>query len=83
MIILGAISWQGYVSLLIIVALALNTVFMSVGDPQLLRKSVVFTSSLVLIYNCFVFSLGGIANEGVSIVSSIIGIIRFYKGKEE
>jgi hypothetical protein len=83
MIILGAISWQGYVSLLIIVALALNTVFMSVGDPQLLRKSVVFTSSLILIYNCFVFSLGGIANEGVSIVSSIIGIIRFYKGKEE
>lgn len=83
MIILGALSWQGYVSLLIIVALALNTVFMSLGDPQVLRKSVVFTSTLVLIYNCFVFSIGGIANEGVSIVSSVIGIIRFYKGKGE
>ena len=83
MIILGALSWQGYVSLFIIVALALNTVFMSTGDPQLLRKSVIFTSTLVLLYNCFVFSIGGIANESVSIVSSIIGIIRFYKGKEE
>jgi len=83
MIVSGALSWQGAVSLLIIVALAANTVFLSLGDPQLLRKSILFTSTLVLIYNCFAFSLGGIANEAVSIVSSVIGIIRFYKGKEE
>ena len=82
MVVLGAFSWQGPVSLLIIIALAVNTVCMSYGNPQLLRKSILFTSTSVLIYNVFVFSIGGIANEAVSIVSSVIGIIRFRKEKK-
>ena len=81
MVVLGAFSWQGPVSLLIIFALAANTIFMSFGNPQLLRKSILLTSNCVLIYNVFVFSIGGITNEGISIVSSVIGIIRFRKEK--
>ena len=77
MVLLGALSWESWYSLLIIVALAANTVILSYGNPQLLRKSILVTSSMILVYNCFVFSLGGIANEGLSIISSIIGIIRF------
>ena len=77
MVVLGILSWQGPVSLLIIVALAANTVFLSFGDPQLLRKSILGTSSLVLTYNIFVFSLGGIANEALAILSSSVGILRF------
>lgn len=76
---LGVLSWQGYISLLIIVALAINTIFLSLGKPQLLRKSILLTSSLILFYNIFVFSLGGILNETIAIVSSIVGIIRFHK----
>ena len=83
MVVLGALSWQGPVSLLIISALAANTIFMSFGNPQLLRKSVLGTSSLVLLYNVFVFSLGGIANEGLSIVSSVVGILRFRREKTQ
>ena len=83
MVILGALSWQGPVSLLIISALAANTIFMSFGNPQLLRKSILGTSSLVLLYNVFVFSLGGIANEGLSIVSSVVGILRFRRKKTQ
>lgn len=77
MVALGALSWQGWVSLLIIVALVLNTLFMAFGTPQNLRQSVCFTSALVLAYNIFVFSIGGILNEGLAIVSSFIGILRF------
>ena len=80
--VLGAFSWQGPVSLLIIVALAANTVFMSMRNPQLLRISILFTCSLILLYNVFVFSIGGILNEGVSIVSAAIGIVRFAKKRE-
>lgn len=83
MVVLGALSWQGPVSLLIISALAANTIFMSFGNPQLLRKSILGTSSLVLLYNVFVFSLGGIANEGLSIVSSVVGILRFRREKTQ
>lgn len=75
----GLLSWEGPISLLIIVALALNTLFMAFGTPQILRYSVLFTSSLLLIYNVYVFTVGGILNEGLSIVSSLIGIFRFAK----
>lgn len=81
MVILGALSWQGPVSLLVIIPLAANTLFMSFGKPQLLRKSILFTSTAVTLYNIFVFSIGGITNEVISIISSVIGIIRFRKEK--
>lgn len=83
MVVLGALSWQGPVSLLIIVALAANTIFLSFGDPQLLRKSILATSSLVLLYNIFVFSLGGIANEALAIGSSVVGIFRFRQERQK
>lgn len=79
MIVLGIFSWQGPVSLLIMIALAANTLFMATGKPQLLRKSVIVTCSMILVYNAIVFSIGGMANEGISIISSIIGIVRFRK----
>jgi hypothetical protein len=82
MIAVGFFSWEGWYSLLLIAALAANTVFISLGDNQLLRKSILVTSTMVLIYNIFVFSIGGITNEAVAIVSSIVGIIRFRKSKK-
>ena len=83
MIPLGILSWQGWISLLMIVALSINTVYMSFGRPQLLRKSILFTSTLVLIYSCFVFSIGSILNESLAIISSVIGIIRFRKEQQD
>ncbi len=80
---LGFLSWEGPISLLVIFALAANTIFMSFGNAQLLRKSVIVTSSMILIYNIFVFSLGGIINESVAVVASVIGIITFIKQKKE
>ena len=78
---LGAVTWQGWISLLIILALAVNTLFIAFATSQQLRKSILLTSSMVLLYNVFVWSIGGIANEGLSIVSSIIGILRYRKSK--
>jgi hypothetical protein len=75
----GALSWQGWISLLVITALAVNTVCISIGNPQLLRKSILVTSTMMIVYNAFVFSIGGMTNEGISIVSSVIGIIRYKK----
>ena len=74
---LGAFSWQGPISLLIIFALAINTFFLSLGKPQILKYSILLTSGMILIYNIGVFTIGGIMNEGISIVSAIVGILRF------
>ena len=79
----GALSWQGYISLIPMLALAANTVFMSLGKPQVLRISVLATSSMLTAYNILVFSIGGIANEAISIASSVIGIVRFKKYKTD
>ena len=82
---LGFLSWEGPISLLVIIALAANTIFMSFGDAQLLRKSVIGTSSMILVYNFCIPNptIGGIINESVAIVASIIGIITFIKMKKE
>ena len=77
MVILGIFSWQGPISLLMIMALAINTVILSLGRPQILRQSILVTSTMVIIYNIAVFSIGGIANEAIAIISSVIGIIRY------
>ena len=79
MCLLTALTWQGPVSLLIMIALATNTIFLSLGNPQVLRYSIFFTSSLVLGYNVVVFTVGGIVNELIAIVSSFIGVLRFRK----
>jgi hypothetical protein len=82
MVVLGVFSWQGPISLLMIIALAVNTVFLSLGKPQILRYSILLTSSMILIYNIYVFTIGGMLNESIAIGSSLIGILRFRKGKE-
>ena len=82
MVVLGAFSWQGPISLLMIIALAVNTVFLSLGKPQILRYSILLTSSMILIYNIYVFTIGGMLNESIAIFSSLIGIIRFRRWRE-
>ena len=81
MAILGAFSWQGPISLLIIFALIINTFFLSLGKVQILKYSILLTSGMILIYNIYVFTIGGIMNEGISIISAVIGILRFKNKK--
>ena len=81
MAVTGALSWQGPMSLFIIVALAVNTLFLCFPNVQNLRKSILVTSSMVLIYNVYYSAWGGVLNELIAIVSSIIGIYRYRKVK--
>ena len=73
----GALSWQGPMSLLILVALVVNTLFLYFPNVQNLRKSIVVTSTMVLIYNAYFAVWGGVVNEMIAIISALIGIIRF------
>ena len=75
----GAFTFEGLYSLLSIFGLIINTFFVILGDVQWLRKSILLTSTMVLIYNIIVFSVGGIANETVALISATVGIVRFRK----
>lgn len=77
--IVGLLSWQDYYSIFVVLGLVINTVCLSFADPQNIRKSILVTSPMVLIYDAFVLSIGGIIYESVVIVSSIIGILRYRK----
>lgn len=86
MAVIGAISFftgEGLHSILITIGLIINTLSLSLKNPQATRITMVISCSFILAYNIFVFSIGGMINEAVAITSSIIGFIRFRTGKNE
>ena len=50
---------------------------MSKGDPQLVRKSILVSSPMMIVYDVLVASYGGILFESVMIISSLIGVLRY------
>ena len=82
MAVMSAFLWEGYHSLFFVIGITLNTLAMGYFNPQNLRKSILLTSTLILIYNLFVPSIGGTINEVVAISSSAIGLVRHRQKKE-
>jgi general stress protein CsbA len=83
MAIMSAFLWEGYHSIFFVVGITLNTLAMGYFNAQNLRKSILLTSGLILIYNLFIPSIGGTINEMVAISSSVIGLIRYRKASAE
>lgn len=79
----GVFSWQGPVSLLIIVAFMINTVMISLNDNQLLRKSVFVTSTMALTYDAIFHVYGAVFAEIVCISSAFVGLLRFSREKKK
>ena len=83
MLLAGILTWQDWRSVLMVCALVINSLALSLKNPQHIRFSLLITCPLVLIYDLLLHSYGGMVYEGMSIVSSLIGIYRFRKtGKE-
>ena len=82
---LGVLSWEGPISLLLIPSLIINTFFIALGKPQILRYSLLLTSSACLLYNILIPipSIGGILLESITIASAAVGIIRFLIAKKK
>ena len=77
----GMLFWQDWYSVFVVAGLVINSVCMSFKDPQKIRKSILVSSPLVLIYDAFALSFGGIIYESAAIVSAVIGIVRYSKQK--
>lgn len=80
--IMGILTWDAWYSVFILVGIVTNTVCMSFRDAHKVRLSILVTSPLVLTYDVFSSSYGGIVFEAVSLVSAAIGIIRSKKKKQ-
>lgn len=82
MVIIGGLSFftsEGAYSILITIGLIINTFALSLTNPQATRYCMAISCSFIFSYNIFVFSIGGMINEAVAIISSVLGIIRFKK----
>ena len=77
MAVVSVFSWEGIHSLLITLGLVVNTICMGIFDAKNFRKTILISSSLILIYNIFASSYSGILSESISLVSVVIGIIRY------
>lgn len=77
--IIGLLTWEAWYSIFVFCGLIINSLCMSFSNPQNVRKSILVTCPMVLIYDIFALSIGGFIYESVAIISSIIGIIRFKK----
>ena len=80
--IMGIYFWEAWYSIFVVVGLVINSVALSFKNPQNLRKSILITSPLVIIYDSFIMSIGGIIFESVSVISSVIGLIRYKNSKK-
>lgn len=77
MIVVGIFTYQNWISLLMIAAVALNTVLFSFTEPKLVRTTILISSPLLLVYNILTGSIGGVINELFTEISSVVGIIRY------
>ena len=73
---IGILSWQNWYSIFVVLGLIINSYCMSFSNPQSIRKSILVTSPLVLIYDVLVLSVGGAVYEYIAIISAVIGILR-------
>ena len=71
-----ALTWEAWYSVFVLVGIGINTYCMSFYDPQKVRKSILVTSPMVIIYDVLAGSIGGVIYESVAIISSAVGIAR-------
>ena len=77
MIVVGIFTYQNWISLLMMAAMALNTVSFSFTKPKLVRTTILISSPLLLVYNILTGSIGGVINKLFTEISSVVGIIRY------
>ena len=76
-IISGILTWQGPLSVLMIVAFVLSTFSFSFTKPMLVRATILISSPMMLVFDILTGSIGGIINEILVEVSSVVGLLRY------
>ena len=81
--IVGIITWTEWYSVFVFSGMVIHAFCMSFKDAQKVRYSLLLTSPLVIVYNLFTYNYAGVVYESFSIISSLIGIIRYRKTKSQ
>ena len=80
---IGIITWSSPVSLLFIIAMVLNTVALSIPDPNIVRVFIMMSAPFACAYDVLTHSIGGTVNEAVSFLSALTAYIRCRRKNRE
>lgn len=83
MICLGIATWTRWYCILSVTGLVINTLALGFGSAQLIRKSILVTSPMVLLYDLLAGNIVEAVKELIAIISSVIGIIRYRKESKD
>ena len=75
--------WEAWYSALFVLGMVINSYCLSLKNSNAIRYSILVTAPMLLVYDIFVLSFGGIVYQSVVITSSVIGLIRYRKAKGE
>ena len=79
MVVFGVLTWTHWYCVLSVAGLVINTLALSSPSAQLIRKSILVTSPMVLLYDVLAGNYIEAVKELIAIVSAVIGIIRYRK----
>ena len=81
--VLGLLSWEGYISILIIFAKVLSTLAYGTTNMKKMRMMISVTCVCWICYNFYVGSVAGVISDACILVSVIIVMIRYHMLKQE
>lgn len=73
---IGFFTWHGPISVLVICAKLLSTVSFGINNTKVIRIINLIITPMWIVYDIFVFSIGGIIADVVLLISIITAIIR-------
>ena len=76
-VLIGVLTWSSPVSLLFIIAMVLNTVALSIPEPNTVRIFIMISAPFACAYDVLNQSIGGTVNEVVSFLSALTAFLRY------
>ena len=73
---LGLLSWEGYISIFVIMAKLISSVALSIKNPRVIRILNLISNPCWLVYNLYTQSISAVLTDTLVITSVIIAIIR-------
>ena len=76
-LIVGLLSWHGWISVFAILAKIISTVSLGINNTKVIRIMNLISTPCWLTYNIFIFSIAGICSDLIMLTSLIIAVVRF------
>lgn len=73
---LGALSWQGPISIFVVMAKLISSVSLGIKNPRIIRFLNLISNPCWFVYNLYMGTAAGIVTDTLVIISVIIAVVR-------